>query len=136
MNLDTHSGDFTGFYSYGNLSDKDHEMHCSLVFFDDGRVVGHGVDDVDPFHFEGRVDQRDNSVVLIKNYPTHQVKYFGTLVKKNNITSISGIWSIDGLFSSSGAFTLRKGHSLSSIMSDINHIESTLRNSLHPLKEL
>ena len=135
MNLEILSGDFTGYYSYNNLNDIDHEMHCSLVFFQDGRIVGHGVDDVDPFHFEGNVDLKDNSVILMKKYPGHQVKYTGTLNKANNCISISGIWSIDGLFSTTGAFTLRKGHSQSSIMADIDLLEQTLRSSLTTIQE-
>lgn len=136
MDLNNLSGDFTGYYSYNNINDLDHEMHCSLVFFDDGRVVGHGVDDVNPFHFEGTVNVKDNSVHLFKKYPSHTVDYSGTLVNANNCISISGIWSINGIITSSGAFTLRKGHSQASIMTDICHIEAVLKAQLTKVKEL
>ncbi len=136
MDLNNLSGDFTGYYSYNNINDLDHEMHCSLVFFDDGRVVGHGVDDINPFHFEGTVNQEDNSVKLFKKYPTHTVDYSGTLVNANNCISISGVWSIHGIMQTTGAFTLRRGHSKSSIMSDINVIEETLRAQLTKVNEL
>jgi len=136
MNLNNLSGDFTGYYSYKNINDLDHEMHCSLVFFDDGRVVGHGVDDINPFHFEGTVNIEDNSVKLFKKYPTHTVDYQGTLVNANNCISISGIWNINGIMSSAGAFTLRKGHNLASINADINHIEEVLKAQLTKVKEL
>ncbi len=136
MNLEFLNGDFTGYYSYGQLNDVDHEMLCSLVFFQDGRVVGHGVDDIDPFHFEGKVDLNDNSVVLIKQYPGHQVQYIGTVFNQNNAICISGTWTIQGVFNTSGTFSLKKGNSIASIMADITHIEQVLKQELQKVEEL
>jgi len=130
MDLEIFSGEFTGYYSYNHLGDYDHEMHCSLVFFADGRIVGHGVDDINPFHFEGKLDPTDNSIVLFKKYPTHQVEYTGTLENSNNCISISGIWSIRGVINTTGGFTLRKGFSKASVMADIDIIERTIQKEL------
>lgn len=135
MELEIFSGEFTGYYSYNQMNDFDHEMHCSMVFFSDGRIVGHGVDDVNPFHFEGQLDPQDNSVKLSKKYPTHSVEYTGTLVNANNCISISGIWTITGLLNTSGAFTLRKGHSKASIMADIDKLEQTIKAEISRVKE-
>ena len=126
MDLEIFSGEFTGYYSYNQMNDSDHEMHCSLVFFEDGRIVGHGVDDINPFHFEGKLDQTDNSILLYKKYPTHEVEYSGTLLNSKGCISISGIWTIKGVITTTGGFTLRKGHSRASVMADIDHIEKTL----------
>ncbi len=136
MNLEILNGDFTGYYSYNQLNEVDHEMQCSLVFFEDGRVVGHGVDDVDPFHFEGTVDFKDNAIVLIKKYPSHQVKYSGTLFNQNNVICISGIWTIEGVFNTSGSFTLKKGNTMASIMADITYLEQVLKKDLQQVEEL
>jgi len=136
MNLEIYSGEFTGYYSYNHPNDRDHEMHCSIVFFEDGRIIGHGVDDINPFHFEGFLDFSDKSVVLTKQYPTHSVDYSGTLTNANNCISISGVWTIQGILNTSGAFTLRKGHSQASIMADINVLEKTLAADLETVREL
>lgn len=135
MDLEIFSGEFAGYYSYNHQSDLDHEMHCSIVFFKDGRIVGHGVDDVNPFHFEGKMDTEDKSVLLIKKYPTHEVEYSGTLINANNCISISGIWTINGIISCTGAFTLRKGHSKASIMADIDKLEQKIKAQFPTVRE-
>lgn len=135
MDLELLSGEFTGYYSYDNQNDPGHEMRCSLVFFQDGRIIGHGVDDVDPFHFEGKVNLQDKSVSLMKKYPTHQVQYTGSLTNCQNSISINGLWSIPSPFKTAGRFTLKKGHSQASIMADINAIEQKLKQQLTVIKE-
>jgi len=135
MDFELYSGEFTGYYTYDGLNDMDHEMHCSLVFFEDGRVVGHGVDDVNPFHFEGKVDISNKIISLTKKYPSHHVTYTGSLVTANNCISISGTWKIDGESATTGVFTLKKGHTRSSIMVDIDNIEQTLKHQLTTMRE-
>jgi len=128
MNPKLLSGEFTGFYAYNHLEKNDYKMHCSLVFFEDGRIIGHGIDDINPFHFEGHVS--NGQIIMHKKYPSHELEYLGTIEENTNSIAISGIWSEKGPAQNCGVFTLRKGHSKASVMSDINHLEEVIKSQL------
>lgn len=136
MSLSMFNGEYQGFYSYGGQQSGDHPMQTSLSFQDNGVVMGSGRDDVNVFHFRGTCHMETLTVQLIKQYPTHQVRYTGVLEEGPSGITISGIWSLAGVYQSKGGFTLRKSKPAQSVMADIDQLEKELQKSVEKIEEV
>jgi hypothetical protein len=89
------SGPWKGFYHYAP-SDK-HRMDLNLEFAN-GRIQGHGNDDIGAFLIEGRYDEAERECHWTKTYPgSHDVHYRGFREGKG----IWGAWEI-GLLNRGG----------------------------------
>jgi len=136
MSISKYNGEYQGFYSYGGQHSGDHPMQTSLSFEEDGVVMGSGRDDVNVFQFRGTCDRNSLTVQLIKQYPTHQVRYIGVIEESGSVITISGIWKLAGIHTSKGGFTLRKSKPAQSIMADIDALEKALQKSVAKIEEV
>ena len=95
------SGEWEGFYIYGFGPNARHFISCYMTF-QEGKVSGAGVDDIDRFIWKGSYDIERGRCALHKYYPTHDVFYDG-YAEKNGIW---GSWEITGPIPSRGGFHL------------------------------
>lgn len=86
------SGPWTGYYLYGHAGPR-HRMRLTLTFAPDGKIEGHGVDDIAPFHIHGQFDASTSAAHWKKAYVgRHTVQYAGLYVRP----SICGDWTLAG----------------------------------------
>ncbi len=67
-------GEWQGFYFY-SFDKSEHKMNCTLRFLN-GLIQGIGIDDINPFSFNGKYTESLN-IELIKSYSSHEVIYTG-----------------------------------------------------------
>ena len=79
------SGHWEGFYCYNN-SPIQHKMRTNLTF-QNNKVTGTGIDDIDPFKWIGKYDLDTFKITKTKIYATHEIAYSGDIDE-------NGIWGI------------------------------------------
>ncbi len=92
------SGRWRGYWEQPGLGRQ--PMHDLVLQFAEGTIAGHGRDVVGQFTFAGSYNDR-GEIMLIKQYPFHQVLYKG---EPDGEGAIVGTWTI--LSDSSGPFAL------------------------------
>jgi hypothetical protein len=91
------SGPWTGYYLYGHGGPK-HRMRLGLVFTQDGKIRGEGVDDIAPFVIDGLFNGATSEASWTKAYVgMHSVEYSGIYCQRQ----ICGNWT---LFRHTGGF--------------------------------
>lgn len=85
------SGEWVGFYTYDQASDR-HHMDLYLSFTMDGQIQGNGTDDLGAFTVRGKYDTNELKAYFTKFYPgSPDVFYEGV----NENRRIYGSWQID-----------------------------------------
>ena len=83
------SGQCEGFYCY-HYNNVEHRIKTSLNF-NEGKVLGSGVDDIAHFTLLGDYDIDKLKLVMLKSYTSHKVLYQGDIDENG----IWGTWRID-----------------------------------------
>lgn len=82
------NGEWEGFYNYPFGTTK-HKMETFLNY-KDGKISGHGSDDIGQFTWSGKYDEEMYKVNMVKSYGSHDVNYSGNIDENG----LWGIWAI------------------------------------------